>query len=47
LVIGVNDAEEVPDVVRDLVQGGARIREVLLQRESIEEVFMRLCKEGT
>ncbi len=47
LVIGVNDAEEVPDVVRDLVQGGARIREVLLQRESIEEVFLRLCKEGT
>jgi len=47
LVIGVNDAEEVPEVVNDLVQGGARIREVLLQRESIEEVFVRLCKEGT
>ncbi len=47
LVIGVNDAEEVPEVVNDLVKGGARLREVLLQRESIEEVFMRLCKEGT
>lgn len=47
LVISVSDAEEVPDVVRDLVQGGARIREVLLQRESIEEVFVRLCQEGT
>jgi ABC-2 type transport system ATP-binding protein len=47
LVISISDAEEVPDVVRDLVQGGARVREVLLQRESIEEVFLRLCKEGT
>jgi len=47
LVISVNDADEVPEVVRELVQGGARVREVLLQRESIEEVFLRLCKEGT
>jgi len=47
LVISISDAEEVPDIVRDLVQGGARVREVLLQRESIEEVFLRLCKEGT
>ena len=47
LVISVNDADEVPEVVREMVQGGARVREVLLQRESIEEVFLRLCKEGT
>ncbi len=47
LVIGISAVEEVPEVVNNLVQGGARIREVLLQRESIEEVFMRLCKEGT
>ena len=47
LVIGINDPDEVPDIVRDLVQGGARIRSVLLQGEDIEQVFLRLCKEGT
>jgi hypothetical protein len=33
--------------VNHLVQGGARIRSVLLRREDIEQVFLRLCKEGT
>jgi ABC-2 type transport system ATP-binding protein len=47
LVIGISDPDEVPDIVSDLVQGGARVRSVLLQREDIEEVFLRLCKEGT
>jgi ABC-2 type transport system ATP-binding protein len=47
LVVGINDPDEVPAIVRDLVQGGARVRSVLLQREDIEEVFLRLCKEGT
>ncbi len=47
LTIGIDDPDEVPDVVRDLVQGGARIRGVLLQGEDIEQVFLRLCKEGT
>jgi ABC-2 type transport system ATP-binding protein len=47
LVVGINDPDEVPDIVRDLVQGGARIRSVLLQGEDIEQVFLRLCKEGT
>ncbi len=46
LVVGINDPDEVPDIVRDLVQGGARIRSVLLQGEDIEQVFLRLCKEG-
>ncbi len=47
LVVGINDPDEVPDIVSKLVQGGARIRSVLLQREDIEEVFLRLCKGGT
>jgi ABC-2 type transport system ATP-binding protein len=47
LVMAVRNPEEVPDIVRDLAQGGARIMSVVLQRESIEEVFVRLCKEGT
>jgi hypothetical protein len=47
LAIAVNDPDEVPDIVNHLVQGGARIRSVLLRREDIEQVFLRLCKEGT
>ncbi|MCL5280138.1 MAG: ABC transporter ATP-binding protein [Planctomycetes bacterium] len=47
LVVGINDPDKVPDLVSELVQGGARIRSVLLQREDIEQVFLRLCKEGT
>lgn len=47
LVIAVNDPEEVPDIVGDLAKGGARITGVLLQRESIEETFLRLCNERT
>jgi ABC-2 type transport system ATP-binding protein len=47
LMIAVNDPEEVPDIVSDLAKGGARIMSVLLQRENIEDVFLRLCKEGT
>ena len=42
----------VPDDGQCLVdltvpESGARIRSVLLQREDIEEVFLRLCKGGT
>jgi ABC-2 type transport system ATP-binding protein len=47
LVVGIDDPDEVPDIVSELVQGGARIRSVLLQGEDIEQVFLRLCKEGT
>lgn len=47
LVIAVDDPEEVPDLVRNLAAGGARMMSVLLQRENIEEVFLRLCNEGT
>ncbi len=46
LLIAVADPDEVPDWVRDLAQGGARMMSVLLQRENIEDVFLRLCKEG-
>jgi ABC-type multidrug transport system ATPase subunit len=45
LVLAIHDGNEVPDLVRDLAQGGARIRSVLWQREDIEDVFLRLCRE--
>lgn len=47
LVIAIRDPEEVPDIVRDLAQGGARIMNVLWQRESTEDVFVRLCNKET
>ena len=45
LEISVNNTEEVPDIVSNLVKGGARITGVLLQRENIEDVFLRLYNE--
>jgi ABC-type multidrug transport system ATPase subunit len=45
LVIAVGDDDEVPDIVSSLVKGGARITSVLLQREDIEDVFLRLYNE--
>jgi ABC-type multidrug transport system ATPase subunit len=45
LVIAVADEDEVPDIVKSLVEGGARITSVLLQREDIEDVFLRLYNE--
>jgi len=45
LVIAVGDPDEVPDIVRDLVLGDARIMNVIWQRESIEDVFVRLTNE--
>jgi len=47
LVVAIRDPTEVPDIVCDLAKGGARIMSVLLQRENIEDVFLRLCNEGT
>ena len=47
LVLAIADPDEVPDLVRDLAAGGARIMSVLWQRENIEDVFLRLCNEGT
>jgi len=47
LVIAIGDPEEVPDIVSHLATDGARIMSVLLERENIEEVFLRLCNEGT
>jgi ABC-2 type transport system ATP-binding protein len=46
LQIAVGDPEEVPDIVMDLAKGGARMTGVLLERENIEDVFVRLCDEG-
>ncbi|MHC4537611.1 MAG: ABC transporter ATP-binding protein [Planctomycetota bacterium] len=45
LEIAINDPEEVPDIVSDLVKGGARIRSVNLQTEDIEDIFLRLYNE--
>jgi len=47
LVIAVSDLDEVPDMVGELVKAGARITSVLLQRENIEDVFLRLYNERT
>jgi len=45
LVIAVSDLKEVPAIVRELVTGGAEITGVILQRENIEDVFLRLYSE--
>ena len=45
LLVAVEDEEEVPDIVCDLAKGGARIRGVSLQKEDIENVFLRLYEE--
>jgi len=45
LVISVSDVKDVPNVVRELVKDGADITSVLLQRENIEDVFLRLYDE--
>ncbi len=45
LVIAVGDLDEIPDVVRELVKCGADMTSVLLQRENIEDVFLRLYDE--
>jgi len=45
LLIAVEYEEEVPDIVCDLAKGGARIKSVLLEKEDIEDVFLRLYQE--
>jgi ABC-2 type transport system ATP-binding protein len=45
LTIAIDDAKDVPDVVRDLVKNGADITSVILQMENIEDVFLRLYNE--
>lgn len=45
VVISVGDLKDVPSVVRELVEGGAQITGVILQRENIEDVFLRLYKQ--
>ena len=47
LEIAIDDPGEVPDIIIDLAQGGARMMGVVLERENIEDVFVRLCNEGT
>lgn len=45
LTINVTGEEHVPNLVCDLVNSGARITSVVLERENIENVFMRLYNE--
>jgi len=47
LLLAVSDPAEVADLVAELARGGARITRVIPQTADIEEVFMRLCQEGT
>ncbi len=43
--IAVDNADDVPDIISDLVKGGARLRSVNLQTEDIEDIFLRLYNE--
>ena len=45
LLVAVEYEEEVPDIVCNLAKGGARIKGVSLQKEDIEDVFLRLYEE--
>lgn len=47
LLLALSDPAEVPDIVAELARDGARITRVIPQTADIEEVFMRLCQEGT
>jgi ABC-2 type transport system ATP-binding protein len=47
LMIAVGDPEEVPEIVKNMAGDGAQIMSVLLERENIEDVFVRLCNERT
>jgi ABC-type multidrug transport system ATPase subunit len=45
LLIAVEYEEEVPDIICGLAKGGAHIKGVSLQKEDIEDVFLRLYEE--
>ena len=45
LYLQVSD-EEIPDINALLVRHGFRVREISAQRESLEEVFLRLTREA-
>jgi ABC-2 type transport system ATP-binding protein len=46
LVLAVEDPDDVPDIVSALVRHDARIMNVFWRRESIEDVFVRLCQKN-
>jgi ABC-2 type transport system ATP-binding protein len=46
LALAVGGIEDVPKIISDLVVGGAPITSVVLQKESIEDTFVRLYKNG-
>ena len=45
LYLQVGD-EDIPDINALLVQHGFRVKEISAQRESLEEVFLRLTREA-
>ncbi len=45
LIVAVGSRENVPDVVRRLVQGGARVAGVMLEAPNVEQTFVRLYQE--
>jgi len=45
-IVAVGDVHDIPTVVRKAVQAGFAITEVTLQKEDIEDVFVRLYKDG-
>ena len=47
LIVGVSGPDNTPEVVRRLVEAGARLTSVNLESEDIEQTFVRLCQERT
>jgi len=45
LIVGVSGADDTPEIVRRLVEAGARLTSVNLESEDIEQAFVRLCQE--
>ncbi len=46
LRMGVDNADVIPGLTRALVQGGADVRSIVPQRESLEEFFVRVVEDG-
>ena len=46
IVIEIKNKESVPNIVDEMVNVGARITNVALHKDSIEDIFIRLCNEG-
>lgn len=46
LTVRIDDQEDIPELVENLVAEGCRIYEVIPRHHSLEEIFMELVREG-